>query len=555
MNLKSRTSRLLTNWYTIYAAALIAGAYVRLDQFLTQVLIDDEWHAIHQLLRSSGPRDIALSFGHADYSIPLTLFYWCEASLFGLSELTMRFPMMVFGGLLLALFPLYVRQVAGDRASAVYAFLLAFSPLLIIYSRTARPYAITLVLAYVAHWAFYQYWDRHRWRALFGTLYGVCATLATWLHPIAGPFVIAPFVVEGVAALATTRREGLDRLCRLMALGAPTAVGMAVSILPPLLNDPVAMASKTGVDLPTWETLLGIWFVWFGTASGVVLVACLTIAAFGLPELWRKFRVTRSALTGLALTSILIGVSQPAWIQHPLTLGRYLLPALPLVLLSLALGTAMLVDTLAGFKRKLGTVLRTAVLAAPIIALAASSPLPKLLRQPNTNTMHSIFQFDFRRQWNFIADYQELIPLSPFWSKLAALPPNTLRIAAAPWYFESYNWDAARWESIGRQPVLPAYLSGLCMEKRAGEVPNDNRFHFRNAVYPGQIGDMNAKEIDLLVFQKPYRRIVDDRSTIIGEETLRCEAFFRATYGAPWYEDDWIVVFAVSKKAESLIDA
>jgi hypothetical protein len=39
----------------------------------TQIVLDDEWHAIHKL--SSSYSNIFRSFGYADHSIPLTILY------------------------------------------------------------------------------------------------------------------------------------------------------------------------------------------------------------------------------------------------------------------------------------------------------------------------------------------------------------------------------------------------------------------------------------------------------------------------------------------------
>src|SRR5450631_1516135 len=44
------------------AAALAIGAWLRLDQLGSQVLIEDEWHAVHQLLYYS-PKQVLLSLG------------------------------------------------------------------------------------------------------------------------------------------------------------------------------------------------------------------------------------------------------------------------------------------------------------------------------------------------------------------------------------------------------------------------------------------------------------------------------------------------------------
>ena len=87
---------------------LIAGSYFRLDQYMGQVLLDDEWHAVHQLLSGKTPSDLFLTLGFADYSIPLGILYWFESEWFGLSEFGMRWPMMLAGLAAMLMFPAYV---------------------------------------------------------------------------------------------------------------------------------------------------------------------------------------------------------------------------------------------------------------------------------------------------------------------------------------------------------------------------------------------------------------------------------------------------------------
>ena len=53
---------------------------LRLDQIAAQVLIDDEWHAVHQVLRRT-PAQMFLDFGFADYSIPLGILAWLRGAL------------------------------------------------------------------------------------------------------------------------------------------------------------------------------------------------------------------------------------------------------------------------------------------------------------------------------------------------------------------------------------------------------------------------------------------------------------------------------------------
>jgi len=175
------------------ALAIGGGVWLRLDQLGSQLLLDDEWHAVYRVVHDT-PAAVFLDFGHSDSSIPLTLLYLFESRVFGLSEIGMRWPLVAASIATLVLFPGYAARRVGDAEALLFAALLAISPLLYFFSRTARPYALTLLLVYVAHVAFRRYATGacRGWWAL--ALYAACATLAAWLHPVVVPFVVSPFV-------------------------------------------------------------------------------------------------------------------------------------------------------------------------------------------------------------------------------------------------------------------------------------------------------------------------------------------------------------------------
>ena len=108
-------------FYLAFFVVAAFGIYLRLDQFTLQVLLDDEWHVIHQLLAKS-PTELLQTFGASDFSIPLALFYWLELKLFGLSELAMRWPMMLAGISAIILFPLYIRNYFDDKTTLIFLF-------------------------------------------------------------------------------------------------------------------------------------------------------------------------------------------------------------------------------------------------------------------------------------------------------------------------------------------------------------------------------------------------------------------------------------------------
>ncbi|HEV2685759.1 MAG TPA: hypothetical protein VGW79_03885, partial [Actinomycetota bacterium] len=209
-----------------FALAIGGGIVLRFDQLSSQLLLDDEWHAVYRVVHDT-PAAVFRDFGHSDSSIPLTLLYYLESHAFGLSEIAMRWPLLVAGIATLVFFPWYVARRIGHGEALVFAALLAISPLLYFFSRMARPYALTLFLAYVAHVAFRRYVDAHVPKRSDAAVYATSAALAAWLHPVVVPFVVAPFVPatwHWLRALPAQRGPAFVRLTVLaLAAGIPMA--------------------------------------------------------------------------------------------------------------------------------------------------------------------------------------------------------------------------------------------------------------------------------------------------------------------------------------------
>jgi hypothetical protein len=529
----------------VLGAAVLVGACLRLTQVAAQVLIDDEWHAVHQVLTHT-PREMLLDFGYADYSIPLGILDWWEAKAWGLSELTLRWPMLFCGLATLVMLPLYVARRLGRPTAAVFALLLAISPLLVIFTRMARPYAITLLLGWIAHGAYQRYHTVPRGRWIAGTAYALSAAIATWLHPVVGAFAVAP-LLWGFAQLRNARAtERRDHFFRWFRLALATGVLIAAAVLPPLVVHPGSLAAKSGINFPDAQTLIGVWYAWFGTSSTVVVLICAALAAYGAPVVWRTLAVARTGALGVVLTLLLVVVAGTMWSQLPVTLARYLLPFIPLLLMAVAAGAVRLAGRAAIPPTPSRRALVLAAMALPVVLLAVQSPLAFLFQRPNAQTQHLVNYIDFRPDHNPYVPWFDATPLSPFWGRLRQNPAGSVRIAAAPFYFESFDWDAPRWERLSGQTVLPGYLTGLCVKERAGEVPQDSRFRFDNAVRLADAADLRLKRIDYVVWQKPYVRTIDGSAEQIGTQTAACEGVLRQRFGPPAFEDSHIIVFSAT---------
>lgn len=535
------------------ALAIGAGIALRLDQIASQLLLEDEWHAVYRVAHQ-GPLAIFLDFGHSDSSIPLTLLYFAEAKAWGSSELAMRWPMLAAGIATLALFPAYVARRFGRGETLLFAALLAISPLLFFFSRMARPYALTLLLVYAAHVSFRRYVSSATPRRFDAVGYAFSAALAAWLHPIVVPFLVGPFVPAAWRRLHWSRRECKRGLRRLATLAVGAGVPMGALLAPPLLAHPESLSLKSGLDLPRADTLVGIWYHWFGTGSSAVVALCAALTVAGASVVWRRLPEAPSLCAGVALCVVAIVAARPAWIGNPLTLARYLLPVLPLLLLATACGALRVGRAAAAFvaargQRIVAKGITGAVAAAPLVALGATTPLAPVLAYPNANSLHLLYQFDFRAGRNPLVAHMAPIPLSPWWASLAERPRGSLAIAVAPFPVDSAGWDAPRWQHLSRQRIVSGFLTGICATARVNEVPDDARFRFNNAVHLADADALRAHGVDYVAWQKPYRYVAPGIDAEVGADLATCGPALRARLGVPAYEDEWLAVYAISGRA------
>jgi hypothetical protein len=520
----------------LFAAAVI-GAWLRLDQLPAQVLIEDEWHTVHQLIYYPLGH-ILLSFGNADYSIPLTLLAYVEANTIGLTEFGLRLPMVIAGIATVALLPLMFRERMDARVVGLFALLLAISPFLVSYSRIARPYAITLLGIYIACWLFQATMreDRLRWPAVAG--YALVCGLVVWTHLAAGPVLVAPLVAAWLAWLL--KRGG--SFAGLVAVTVATGASMALAVMPPLVSDPGALSGKSAMDAVTMDTVVGAWHLFTGTGSSIAAAIALALGIVGFTAAWKSSPIVRWIGLGIVFTAGLLAVTQPWWVDKPLALARYSLPALPIALLAISAGIVKAGDAIAS--RLPPKVNATAWGMTGVVLLLAAwvttTPYSETLRRPNSYTQHSYFQFDYREAANPVrSDLSHPEHPSPFWADLRRHRKGSITVAVAPFRYATYEWPAPRWELESRQRVIPAYAWGWCAKSRYGEVPiHDARFRLENAVHLGEPKEWPAHGVDYVAY---YKGPVTETSAPVP----LCEEQMRKWWGPPVRDDAELVVWKV----------
>jgi hypothetical protein len=351
----------------IAALVLAAGVVLRFWNLRDQVLGGDELHAVRAAL-SQPLATLLTTYQLADSCIPLTaLDRWLLDRGVALDERLLRLPVLASGLAALVLLPLLVRRRLPPAAWPFFGALVATSPLLVLYSRIARSYMPATLLSFAAVMAFDRWWTPVRADAPAGAggarapaarsgaaaavAYVVLAALAMWFHLGTAPIVAAPLVF-GAVELALGRERGNRRgrrewpWRRLAALGA-AAAGLAaacalflVPAYPSLARLIAAKRQPQEVPAATWW---GVLQLQAGARAGQRLPALLFWAAAlaGLSALLRRRRRLGCYLLVLVLAQLLgILALSPLGLARLQVLDRYLLPALPVVLLWVAAGLA-----------------------------------------------------------------------------------------------------------------------------------------------------------------------------------------------------------------------
>ena len=543
VNEKPNVRRLL--WFSAFVLVMAVGVLLRTDQFSAQIISNDEWHALHKAIHA-GYSEIATSFGHADHSIPLTLYYRFLYEASGLSENALRMPLLLAGILTILVVPLLLRPFIDRYTALLLAALLSISPFLIHYSRVARPYALTCLLGVVAIVAFYRWWKERR--TVWGAIYLGTASLAGYLHPATLAFTLSPFLYYGSFSLyQLLRMRDADAFTRLLILGMALLVVLLLLLGPPIYFDLASITAKSQVHQVTAETFWQGFQLFVGTGNSLVSMVFAAVTSYGIVVLSHR----HPQFVGyLAFSNVVyIGVvasSGATYIFHGITFFRYLIPLLPLVLLFFACGCVDLYRriTRSGLHPMAGVVASFFLLAG----LFLIGPIPELLQEPNQFTSHMRYQFDYDKERNVYANYGRFqkLKMSDFFTQISESKKGELTIIHAPWSHEFHYNRIDVFQRVHGQHIKMGFVGGICGEKKTsdfsgGEYPAWNtRLRFRHFVLLEESLETGRVDGDFLVFDKVrawHQRLRAD----VG----KCIRAFKATYPERvYYEDDLVVVFS-----------
>jgi hypothetical protein len=525
-------------------AAFVVALALRLWQVDRQVMLDDEWHAI-AMLSTAGYARIASTFGIVDHSIPLTLFYKAVADLGWLSEAAMLSLPLLCGMLTFVALVVAGGRVMRPGERVTFAWLLAVSPLLVLYARQARPYALTLLLTLAALAAAIAWWRRRR--AWHGALYVAAAVPAVYAHLIVAPAVFGVWIALAVEAVRERRR--LPDLARALLPGVVAGVVVALLLAPPLTADWGALEAKAGADRVTAHSAFRAAGMLLGTGSGVMALGLLALAVVGVRESLARARfATRVVLTVLVLQTLAVVASGALWLSWPMVLARYLLLIVPFAAWAVALGVGRLGAHVGAAREPVAAVAGVFLAAAVLL----TGPLPPLLVTPNAFFAHHAFWADFDPARNRVLREISEGPIPAFYREMAARPAGEVTLIEAPWRFESMFNRQPLFQRVHRQHVRIGLVGGVCAPGAFAEQPRRFPSRFRNLVDLAAPDGVVRSRGDYLVVHRRLElsNMSEPWQTWDGRglpPVDGCLPTFAARFGPPVHEDETITVYALRR--------
>ena len=395
---------------------------------------DDEWHAISVAINSSF-KYILTHFNHDDNNcIPLTLYYKLLLETVGLNELGLHSLQLLSGILSLILFPLIIRSVFNGKVAIIFAWLLAISPLLVFYSRYARPYMIVVFLSFISIFSFY-FWIQKK-KIFYVIAYVILAVLASYFNLAASAFVAGPVIyictlrMLGRRFLLQQKRVELPKMAYLILVAICLIAGISIWFLPSI-SSLQSITSTAGEGSFELNMVIGSINLFSGCSSYWFSLVLTVLVLYGSYNLFQKNRFLFGYLVAIFFLQILfIVVVNPRRVQEPAVFTRYFIVCLPLwiLLISIALydlSTKLNAYIMAKTKRVYAHITSSCCLAGVLLILIAKSPILPIYKFENNFTNHIDFQSDYTHQTAKTIDKNSLDLYPNFYSDLKKTSTTT----------------------------------------------------------------------------------------------------------------------------------
>jgi len=462
----TNTLRNKAGWFLAMGGVIAVGAYLRLHMLSSQLLLDDEWHSIDEVL-GKNYADLLTRFNpHDNSSLPFAIYNLALTHTLGWSEFTLRLPVILAGLLSLIVLPLLVNKTFNVRVSLLFSSLLAIAPFLIFYSRYARAYGLVMLLCYAALLLFYQWLTTGKLR--YGVGFAFLGIFAMYAHLFSLVAVFTP-LVTGIGLAQASRFKAPFLAGKQVIVSVKALLAMAfiliLLLLPlilPVLSEssqlPWQMGKLTLDGVITAATLVS------GTANCPLNVLFYLLCFIGQKRLLKSHPLLGWIFLSTVCAHIAILLaSRPLGLDTGAVLLRYMIVVVPMALtvVSLAIDQSLVWS---GNRHKIHRSVPIFLVAGFIGCLYATGPLPRLQVSPNNFTGHTAYQGSYRHQTWERSEANTVYPafsvtqdqIPPFYYRLGR-QSNITAVIEYPFDICDYNDLFYYYQHFHKQRVIAGY--------------------------------------------------------------------------------------------------
>lgn len=482
---ESKNRNILLLWGITLSAIL--GAWLRFWDWPHQILLNDEWHSLNYVTDKSFADVVLRPVGVGANSIPENIYSWLTLHTVGWSEVSLRLPSMLTGLLALVILPLLVSRLWGRLTAYATAVLLSTSPVLVFYSRIARPYSATMLLGSTSILLTLLWAQYGRRRDLL--LSAVFATSAVYYHSASIIPVFIPFAIMLLIASAGNRISislASPSPFKDLAIAAIIIITLSsVFVIPSIVNPAWLSGTVIGTDRATMITAYNALGIVSGTHHPVLRSLFLILTIFGLACMYRQTRIAGiSVLTAISTYVLLIASVHMTTIYEAIQVVRYGIAFVPIFYIAVSLAlTKLACIVTSSFSQPWHKRVVVFMMLAMWLPFVVKSHLREIFLSPNNFTNHCSYQNlyepvsweDMRKRdlfLNFPREYSEF-PL--LYSDSKAMQKVTGIIEYPMMVGDPFN-VYFQYQHIHQKPVVAGYVTTGDFER----IPSDNSYVIGN---------------------------------------------------------------------------
>jgi uncharacterized membrane protein len=293
--------------------------------------------------------DVFVRTARDTYPPAYNILAWFSVQALGETEIGLRFPAALIGALAVPVTYLLGRRVGGQSVGLFAAILIALSPFAIFYSQDARPYSL-LCLAAALHLLVLL-----RVIAKPSLLSGVGLALSAALLLYSHPYGFLAWVSAGAGLLLAIALNAHARRAFWPVAAAELAGMLLFAPWAYILVQVSGRLAQDGFWLlrpGPWDALGSMKLVAGGLVMSVVLLALIIVAVLVLPRRPAPAGSDRQHAPAVSLPILLAAAFGPAILGYaisqvttPIYLSRYLICALPAIVVVAAMGAGAIAST------------------------------------------------------------------------------------------------------------------------------------------------------------------------------------------------------------------